>query len=165
MLSDEVTRSGLAIVRCRLVRKGRVFGVNEMTLPRTRYTVVGYKLATWTSLECPNELMYQIRQGQLNTATQQSFDEGSPLTVGHLPFAGIYSHGHEVLFDGAILTELEQLSKTIYTTAIYKAGPRTESESFPTIPMLYNIRNLQRIQLSKPYQDLGRAPLGCQGVK
>lgn len=53
LLIDEATAFGLAIVHCRLLRKGFVFGINATTSSERIDPVVGYKLVLWTSVECP----------------------------------------------------------------------------------------------------------------
>lgn len=85
------------------------------------------------------------------------------MAVGHLPFAGVYAHGQEVFFTSAVLKELDQLSETVYFTARYR--PELRSEPTITIPQLLKVRTLQKLLLSKVCGNVGKTPLGCQGVK
>lgn len=164
LLSDEATVFGFAIIHCRLLKKNPVFGVHVAASSERKFPVVGYKLVMWTSFEYPHQLICQIRQGQPSNTNRQPFDEGSPLAVANSPFAGIYSHGQEILFTPVLLKELDILSETMYVTAAYRPGI-VLSEPLLTIPMLIKLRNLQKMKFSIFCKDVDKAPLGDEGIK
>lgn len=126
-------------------------------------TTVGFNFTLWTSLQCPNELMYQIRQRYVRF-TEHSFEEGSPLLcTAWSQIIGVYAHGREVLFTPATLNELDRLSEMNYTTARY--SKESLNGELITIPLLCAVNNLKRIDLSNTKKDIGNAPLRCQGAK
>lgn len=153
---------GLAVIYCPVSHKFRCTRANRTQFSTaSSVNAVGYNLVLWTATEYPNQLMYQIRQGQYTAGYEP--DQGSPLTNDRLNTIGVYSNGKAVYFTQDNLKELNQLSETNYNTVVYRYG--LHNKPLYTIPKIFTVKNIKRMDLGTNSKDLASAPLRCLGMR